>query len=134
MIYTSYFALIPKLPPDMLKVSVSLGTPQWAKVDGHLSYLNPTAPLLREAKSRTISLEAAREKYCHEILGRLSPIKVYEDLLKLKNDSGKNNLALLCYEKPGEVCHRRFIAQWLENGVLIRIPEYIPPDKQLMLI
>ncbi|GHU13100.1 hypothetical protein FACS189449_08000 [Alphaproteobacteria bacterium] len=134
MIYTSYFAFIPKLPADMMKISISLFTPKWANVDGYLAYLNPTEQLLRDAKFGAVSSEEAMKKYRDEILGKLSPTNVYEDLLKMLEDSGKKNLALLCYEKPGEVCHRRFVAEWLENGASISVPEYTVEDRQLSLI
>jgi sarcosine oxidase delta subunit len=86
MICTSYFAFIPKLLGDMLKVSVSLYTPRWARVDGCLSYLNPTEQLLREAKSGVIPVEEAMRKYRDEVLQKLSPTEVYDDLLKLMTD------------------------------------------------
>ncbi|MDR0581175.1 MAG: hypothetical protein LBG04_03630 [Holosporaceae bacterium] len=68
MIYNSYFAFVPKLPTDILKISVSLYTPRWAKVDVYLPSLNPTEQLLRETKSRAIPPEEAMEKYRSEIL------------------------------------------------------------------
>jgi uncharacterized protein (DUF488 family) len=74
------------------------------------------------------------KKYRDEILGKLSPIRVYEDFLKMLENNGKKNLVLLCYEKPGEICHRRFIAEWLENGASISVPEYAVEDRQLSLI
>jgi hypothetical protein len=76
MIYTSYFAFIPKLPPDMLKISIALYTQRWAQIDGYFARLNPTEPLLKEAKSRAIPIAEAMEKYRDEILRKLSPIKV----------------------------------------------------------
>jgi uncharacterized protein YeaO (DUF488 family) len=134
MIYTSYFAFIPKLPEDILKISVSLYTPQWAKVDGCFPCLNPTEQLLREAKFGAVSPAEAMEKYRSEILGKLSPIKVYEELIEMLNNSNKQHLALLCYEKPGAVCHRRFVAQWLEYGNGISISEYVAESGQISLI
>ncbi|MDR1335096.1 MAG: hypothetical protein LBJ19_02385 [Holosporaceae bacterium] len=71
MICTSYFAFIPKLPGDMLKISISLYTPQWAQIDGCFPCLNPTEQLLREAKSGAVSPEKTMEKYCSEVLGNL---------------------------------------------------------------
>ncbi|MDR0580633.1 MAG: DUF488 domain-containing protein [Holosporaceae bacterium] len=134
MIYTSYFAFIPKLPGNMLKISVSLYTPQWARIDGCFPYLNPTEQLLREAKSGAVSPEKAMGKYCSEILGKLSPTKVYEELIEMQKGSNREHLALLCYEKPGEICHRRFIARWLEEGNGISVPEYVAENDQMQLI
>jgi uncharacterized protein YeaO (DUF488 family) len=134
MIYTSCFALIPKLPPDMFKVSISLFTSQWAKVDGYFRCLNPTEQLLKEAKSGAIYINEAMEKYRNEILSKQSPIKVYEELIEMLNKSNKHHLALLCYEKPGDPCHRRFVAEWLEEGNDISVPEFVPEEKQLSLV
>jgi uncharacterized protein YeaO (DUF488 family) len=134
MIYTSYFTFIPKLPVDMLKISVSLFTPQWARVDGYFRSLNPTEQLLREAKSGSIPPEEAIGKYRREILGKLSPVEAYEELIEMLRKNGKKDLALLCYEKPGEICHRRFVAQWLEAGNSVPAPEYVIEGKQLSLI
>jgi uncharacterized protein YeaO (DUF488 family) len=134
MICTSYFAFIPKLPEGMLKVSVSLYTPQWARIDGCFPCLNPTEQLLREAKSGAVSSEKAMKKYHDEILGKLSPIKVYEELVEMLNKSSREHLALLCYENPGETCHRRFIAQWLEDGNGVFVPEYAVESGQIELL
>jgi uncharacterized protein YeaO (DUF488 family) len=118
----------------VIKISISLFTPKWAKIDGYFRSLNPTEQLLREAKSGLISSEKAMKKYRDEVLGKLSPIKVYEELREMLNKSGKKDLALLCYEKPGEICHRRFVAEWLEAGNSISVPEYVIEDEQLSLI
>lgn len=134
MIYTSYFALMPKLPEEMLKISVSLFPPKWVQIDGSMLYLNPTEQLLREAKSGTISPEEAMQKYQEEILEKLSPIEIYNELIELLYKHSKKDLALLCYEKPGETCHRRFIAEWLEKGNSITVPEFTITSNQLSLI
>jgi uncharacterized protein YeaO (DUF488 family) len=134
MIYISYFAFIPKLPADILKISVSLFTPKWAKVDGCFKCLNPTEELLREAKSGMVSTKEAMKKYHDKILSKLSPVKVYEELIEILNKSRKKDLALLCYEKPGEICHRRFVAEWLEEGNSVSVPEYSVEGHQLSLI
>jgi uncharacterized protein YeaO (DUF488 family) len=128
VIYTSYFAFIPKLPEDMIKISISLFTPQWAKVDGYFACLNPTEQLLKEAKSGAIPVDEAMEKYRSEILGKLSPTEVYENLIDMPGKSGKNHLALLCYEKPGDPCHRRIVAKWLEEGNNVSVPEFVPEE------
>ncbi|MDR1333887.1 MAG: DUF488 domain-containing protein [Holosporaceae bacterium] len=134
MIYTSYFAFIPKLPLDILKISVSLFTPQWVEIDGLMPCLNPTEQLLKEAKTGEVSLEEAFKRYREEVLGKLSPIEVYNDLIRRMNKAGKKDLALLCYEKPGDPCHRRIVAEWLEEGNDISVPEFTPEDNQLSLI
>jgi uncharacterized protein YeaO (DUF488 family) len=118
----------------MLKISISLFTPQWAKVDGYFRCLNPTEQLLKEAKFGAVSIDEAMEKYRNEILDNLSLVKVYEELIDMMNKSSKHHLALLCYEKPSDPCHRRIVAEWLEEGNNISIPEFIPEEKQLSLV
>ncbi|MDR2107522.1 MAG: DUF488 domain-containing protein [Holosporaceae bacterium] len=118
----------------MLKIGISLFTPQWAQVDGHFTCLNPTERLLREAKSGAVSPEKAMEKYQSEILDKLSPKEVYEKLIEMLHKSDKRRIALLCYEKPGEICHRRFVAKWLENGNAVAVPEYSVESRQRSLV
>jgi uncharacterized protein YeaO (DUF488 family) len=89
---------------------------------------------LKEAKSGAISGDEAMEKYRNEILSKLSPFKVYEELSDMLNRNNKHNLALLCYEKPSDPCHRRIVAEWLEDGNNIPVPEFIPEEKQLSLV
>lgn len=48
-------------------------------------------------------------------LDRLDAKKVYTDL-------GPDTV-LLWYEKPGEYCHRRLAAAWLEEKLGIQVPE-----------
>lgn len=49
------------------------------------------------------------------ILARLDPRKVFEAI-------GDTSI-LLCWESPGVFCHRRAVAQWLEQSLGIVIPE-----------
>jgi len=53
--------------------------------------------------------------FYEEVLGVLDPRKVYEEL-------GEDAI-LLCWEQPGEFCHRRLVAQWLEEALDIEIEE-----------
>jgi uncharacterized protein (DUF488 family) len=51
-----------------------------------------------------------------EILDRLDPRKVYQEL-------GEDAI-LLCFEKAGEFCHRRLVAEWLERELGVEVPEW----------
>jgi uncharacterized protein (DUF488 family) len=44
----------------------------------------------------------------------LDPLRIWQDL---------QNSILICYEKPGEHCHRRLVAAWLEKALNVTIPE-----------
>jgi len=53
--------------------------------------------------------------YYVEVLDKLDPKKVYEEL-------GEDAI-LLCWEKPGEFCHRQLVAEWLMKHLGIEIKE-----------
>ena len=59
--------------------------------------------------------EIYTRRYYDEVLSKLDPRQVYEEL-------GPNAI-LLCWEAPGEFCHRRLVAQWLSENLGIDIPE-----------
>ena len=63
--------------------------------------------------------EAEYRAAYQEILDRLDPRKVYQEL--------GEDAVLLCWEKPGEFCHRRLVAEWLEEHLGVTIIELREP-------
>jgi len=57
-------------------------------------------------------------EYQRETLNKLDPTKVFEEL--------GFDVVLLCWEAPGKFCHRRLVAEWLEEALSIEVPEYMP--------
>jgi hypothetical protein len=55
------------------------------------------------------------EQYYSQILNRLNPQKVLEEL-------GAHAI-LLCYETPEKFCHRHLVTQWFKDELGIIIPE-----------
>lgn len=55
------------------------------------------------------------EKYVEEVLNKLNPQQVYNDLGK--------DAVLLCWENEDEFCHRHLVAYWLEQNLGIEIKE-----------
>lgn len=55
------------------------------------------------------------KQFKKEVLDVLDPKEVYEEL-------GEDAI-LLCWEKPGDFCHRRLVAEWLEKALGITIGE-----------
>lgn len=55
------------------------------------------------------------QKYKEEVLDKLDPKKVFEDL--------GEDAVLLCFEKPGDFCHRHLVAKWLMDNLHIEIKE-----------
>lgn len=111
-IYTSYYANLKNLPPSMARVRISIGSPRWMPA-GTITHTE-----LRLAPTRDmLKLTAAEydEKFA-AILAKLDPQEIYNSL--------PDECALLCFEKPNECCHRRWVAEWLEEGLGIEVCEW----------
>jgi hypothetical protein len=71
-----------------------------------------------------------RERYFREILKPLNPQKVYDHLHELAKG---HEPVLLCWEKdpsqPDEWCHRRMVAEWFEEHLGVKVPEYVVAKK-----
>lgn len=92
---------------DQRLVSIALWDPKW--------YQGRRYPALAP---RADMLHMEPEDYIREyqaILNRLDPHQVYADL-------GPDAI-LLCWEHPGNFCHRRLVAEWLEQHLGIEVPE-----------
>ncbi|MBW1953536.1 MAG: hypothetical protein JRI66_10705 [Deltaproteobacteria bacterium] len=101
-------------------VSISIKSPEWFK-GRHYRPLNPPPDMLH----CDVSDEEWARKYRERVLERLNPQQVYEEL-------GPDAI-LLCWEPPGVFCHRRLVAEWLEENLGIEVPElpanYHPKQK-----
>lgn len=117
---TSYFAKYKNTNGDA--VSIALSTPfwygknkGWPKIKTY-STLFPTWNMIREYKNSNAKNreQIYIEAYYKEILSKLNPQEVYNDL---------KDKVLLCYEKPNDFCHRRLVAEWLQNNLDVKIEE-----------
>ncbi|MFA7177609.1 MAG: DUF488 family protein [Smithellaceae bacterium] len=109
---TSYFGN-PKTKNNPNAVSIARWPPRWWGKRARFISLAPPGDLVKRFKTGSVSWP----DYCAEyqsVLDKNDPAEIYE-LLKGK--------ILLCYEKPGENCHRRLVADWLEKTLKIKIPE-----------
>lgn len=69
---------------------------------------------------RTGDIDAYITAYSADVLAKLDPVEVYKDL---------DGTVMLCWEEPGEFCHRRLVAQWLEGANrFAEVPELIALD------
>lgn len=108
---TSYFANR-VAANDPKAVSIALWPPRLWK-GRRYNALNPPPDLLRRSKAGLPWLEYVKE-YDEKVLAKLDPVKVYNDL----SDS-----ILLCWERPGEHCHRQLVAIWIKSRLGIDVPE-----------
>ena len=54
------------------------------------------------------------KEFKKRVLEPLNVIDVLHDLWILAGKS--TDIALVCYEKPGDFCHRHLVAEWLNNN------------------
>lgn len=118
-IYTSNYA---RCGESKHSISISASAPDYF-AGPHMTVLAPSWDLLNQYKKGTVSKSMYKNEYIKLLEGRkLTPQIVY--------DSIPHEAILLCYERAGEFCHRRILADWLENDLNVRIPEWESDDER----
>ncbi len=117
MIYTSYFAKLKSLPEHIVPISICGKAPDWYK---GLQYkkLAPKYDFFMEWKKNHDN-DYYIKCFNEQVLDKLYFLDVVSDLINLTMVDGiePENIALICYEKPGDFCHRHLVADWLnQNG------------------
>lgn len=126
MIYTSYFAQLRNMPENVIPISICGKAPDW--YDG-LQYkkLAPKYGFFTEWK-KTHDNNFYIEHFNDEVLKMLSVPKVLADLQMLIPDYIKSkmdvpvwinkdwHIALICYERPTDFCHRHLVSKWLNEN------------------
>lgn len=117
-IYTSYFAKLSKLPPDIIPISICGKAPAW--YNGlQFKKLAPKYDFFVKWKQDHDN-DYYIERFNDEVL---KPLNVETVIAELEVLADGEDVALICYEKPEDFCHRHLVAAWLdENGV--ECPEY----------
>ena len=123
---TSNFSRAGRLPGA---ISIARGTPPWFR-GPRFEELMPSWGLvnwgkahIRKGDRATVAIREYEQRYRQEVLERLSPSTVALVLADLCSGEAPNDPILLCWEAPGEFCHRRIAAVWLEQALGIRVPE-----------
>lgn len=117
-IYTSYFAKGKTLKANKVRmISIALYPPTNIKCLS-MPQLAPSHSILYD-KYRTE--DRYTHRYLSEVLDKLDPNKVIADINMLAQGS---DVALCCYEKPNEFCHRHILAKWLMENTGVTIEEY----------
>ncbi len=112
MIYTTYFANLRNLPSDITPVSICSKAPNWYK---GLQYkkLAPKYNFFMKWKE-THDNEYYIKCFKEQVLDKLHADEVLWELYAL---APTKDIALVCYEKPLDFCHRHLVADWLtQNG------------------
>ena len=108
MIYTSYFARIKDLPLNVIPVSIAAKAPDWF-TGIQYKVLAPSYELLMKYKEDHDEAYY-RKCYKEQVTDLLDPNIVAKDMVSLGQD-----VALLCYEKPEDFCHRHLVGKWLDD-------------------
>lgn len=108
---TSYF-FAPGIKNDPNAVSIARYAPRWWGVGRRYIALAPSVDLLRLSKAG-LPWSVFVGEYNRQ-LSTLDSGKVWEDL---------KDKTICCYERPGEDCHRRLVAAWLEKALGVSISE-----------
>lgn len=113
--YTSYFANIKALPEGTTPVSICAKVPDWYT---GLQYkkLAPKYEFFMEWK-RNHDNAFYVKCYTEQVLSKLRQSDVVLELCELvKGSIGMyTDIALICYEKPTDFCHRHLVAEWFRK-------------------
>jgi hypothetical protein len=118
-IYTTYFDNIENLPKNIIPISIAGMPPSYW--DG-LEYkkLAPKWSFFKEWKHNNDNNFYIRHFY-EEVLNKLNPDKVIEELFEKVGSKTDLSIALVCYEKPKEFCHRHLVGSWLiQHGYIVK--------------
>lgn len=126
MIFTSYFAKLNKLPENVIPISICGKVPAWY-TGAQYKKLAPRYDFFMKWKE-THDDNYYIEHFQAEVLDVLSVTRVLTELqlliphdIKIKMQSPFYNnpdwhVALICYEKPSDFCHRHLVADWLRSN------------------
>jgi uncharacterized protein (DUF488 family) len=111
MIYTSYFANLKKLPDTIIPISICGKAPEWY-TGIQYKKLAPKYAFFMEWKQNHNN-QFYIEHFQSEVLYKLNIENVITDLDIL---SAERDVALICYEKPADFCHRHLVCDWINNN------------------
>ena len=122
MICTTYFANMRNLPKDIIPISICGKAPDWYKGIQYKK-LAPKYGIFMEWKQNHDN-DFYIEHFQKEVLDTLNINDVITQLYTLSE--GKD-IALVCYEKPSDFCHRHLVANWIKEVGLLECEEFIKP-------
>ncbi len=116
-IYTSYFGNLRKLYANgIVPIGIARGVPKFFY--GQTVFeVAPYSWMLSGSVSREEYIDAYFNKVlCHVDANNL--------VNRLREISKGKDIALCCYEKPTDFCHRHLLAEWLTNKLGIEVKEF----------
>ena len=117
-IYTSYFGNLKKLEKaNIMAIGITLYPPRWF-YGPNLKDVAPTHALFSISDAPD---EVYNPRFFDEVLSKVDPKEFVE---RIEMMSKGKDVALCCYEKPNEKCHRFLVAEWLEKNIGIEVKEF----------
>ena len=121
-IYTSYFGNSRKLNAAGIKIiCVAIGRPRFLSAPQMIN-VAPTRYM--------VSGPCSRDEYLrlyNQILSKQDASQVVKQIEML---SGGSDVALCCYEKPGDFCHRHILAKWITDNTGVEVKEFGAVEKK----
>lgn len=126
MIYTTYFSNLKNLPKNIVPISICAKAPQswrglqYKKLAPKYGFFTAWKKMCRNVnkdKQNEANVYYI-EHYHKDVLSKLTPQQVINELqylCELHNEKDAH-IALVCYEKSSDFCHRHLVAQWLNAG------------------
>lgn len=116
-VYTSYFANSANLRKQgIVMIGIALYPPKW--FDGKsVKLVAPSYDILKNSTST----ENYVERFKTEILAKRNAKQFFEAIEFI--GQGKD-VALCCFEKPNEFCHRHLVAEWLKEQLGLEVEEF----------
>lgn len=110
MIYTTYFAKLKSLPKDIVPISICGKAPIWYSGIQYKK-LAPKYDFFMQWKENHDN-DYYISCFNNQVLSELNPVQVINDLIVM---AAGRDIALVCYEKPEDFCHRHLVADWLRK-------------------
>ena len=85
--------------------------------------------VIQELAPRWDMLQMTEHDYRKEYAKILADQNAFKIIKKIQDISYGKDAALLCYEKPGEFCHRQLVAAWLQKETGFEIIEFKVAEK-----
>jgi uncharacterized protein (DUF488 family) len=115
MIYTTYFAKLKKLPENIIPIAICAKPPV-----GYVGPIyRPLAPKYDFFAKYKINgdKEEFTENYIGQVLNQLNPVSVVTNLYYQACLAPNTcDIALVCFEKSSDFCHRHLVAEWLREA------------------
>ena len=123
-IVTSYFGKLQQLQADgYVCIAIARYVPAYFN-ELHFPALSPSKALLFQIRHKYID-EAGYTDEFNKQLAELNPAEVEKALHIIAERRNNTKIALICYERPNQFCHRHIVANWLmQNTNLTNITEY----------